>query len=242
MDIQELLQRFNTTRLLQDEYEAASASLYARWWQCLRESDDYAKARQGEHREPWAGVAADFGELGDSFVLWWLRQGRYLFGEQVYTPDVSRIETPDDDDRDHEMAIWLDGARPTLYLRIPLTLEKREIERQVSELVGLEQAKQADRIAQAKTPRRTFYPDQRMRPATIDTLLRVWKARKEKTLEWWQIGEREKLREQFTCLPGDDAETIKHKRRLMTLTVQRYYKMAKTMIDFAAQGDFPRVK
>ena len=75
----------------------------------------------------------------------------------------------------------------------------------------------------------------------INTLLKVWRARKAAE-GWCEIGERLSLRPEFTVQPDDDADTIKHKRRMMTLTVQRYHKMAATMIDFAARGDFPRVK
>ena len=140
------------------------------------------------------------------------------------------------------MVVWLDEARPNLDLRIPLTLDRREILRQVDAMVASQHAKRAEEIKAALSPRRGFYPDQRIRRDTIETLLEVWRARKDTDEAWWQTGERLGHWPQFTPTPEDDAAEAKRKRRLMTLTLQRLHKMAANLIDYAARGDFPRVK
>lgn len=229
--------------LINEEYEALSKqALYRLWWECLTLSEDYAAARRKERGEPFASVAEDFGELGGHFELWWLERGRMLFGEQVHHATVAELDVLRVTERGDRMVAWRDRARPSLYLRIPLTLERRDIIRQINELLDFQLAKRAHEIDAAKHPRRTIYPDQRMRIATIETLLDVWRARKSTDEEWWQTGERLGVRDEFNCHPGDDAATIKRKRRLMTQTMQRYHHMAAKLIQFAAMGDFPRVK
>lgn len=237
-----LLRLLKRDRLLAQEYDAASKSLYRWWWACLRESEDYAAALHGERGEPFRGVAQDFGDLDEAFPLWWLRTGRMLFAEQVHPATVAEV----DELKTAQDGNWLlatrDAARPSLYLRIPLTEDRRDIMRQVAELVDQAQTKRHHEIEVATQPRRTFYPDQRIRLDTIKTLLAVSRARKDTDEQWWQTGERLGYWPQFTCQPSDDDAEIKHKRRIMTLTVQRFHKTAAKLIGFAAKGDFPRVK
>lgn len=240
--IRQRLRRIRDTAVLHAEHEAANGSLYRWWWECLRESEDYAAALRGERGEPYAGVARDFGQLGSHFTLWWEETGRFLFGTAVYSAHVVDMETEQPRIAAGTMEVWRDEARPSLYLRIPLTLDRREIMREVGELVDHALSKRASDIAAASTPRRTFYPDQRIRLDTIKTLLAVWRARKGTDEQWWQTGERLGYWPQFTCQPNDHDTEIKRKRRIMTLTVQRFHKTAAKLIGYAAVGDFPRVK
>jgi len=242
LKVRENIRLHNQISLLERELSAAKESLYRLWWECLRESDDYAAALQGAPDEPYASMASDFGELHHRFEAWWLETGRRLFAEQVHHADIAVVEEVSLDDSDKRLVLWRDGARPSLYLRIPLTLERREITRQFDDILDINYATHAAEIERAKHPRRGFYPDQRIRLGTIKTLLEIWRARTNTDEEWWRMGERLKIRDEFTCQPEDDAATIKRKRRLMTQTVQRYHHMAAKMIEFAARGDFPRVK
>ena len=226
---------------LKRELELARTSGYALWWRCLLESEDYAAALKGERDEPWAGMAQYFGRLIGDFDLWWLSRGRYLFAERVYEAQVAKLELDNSDAKELGMEIWRDDARPNLYLRIPLTLSRKSIIAELEKIIDQGLEENWPQIKEAKFPKRGFYPDQRIRRETVEILLAVWEARKAGE-EWYAIGERLALRPEFTLQPTDDATTAKHKRRMMTLTVQRYHKMAKALIDFAAKGDFPRVK
>ncbi len=53
------------------ELAAARDSAYYWWWAFLRESRDYRRALSGRTDEPFAGMARDFGRLGDEFNYWW---------------------------------------------------------------------------------------------------------------------------------------------------------------------------
>lgn len=227
---------------LRDEEEQAEKTLYRYWWECLLESAEYAAALRGELGEPYASMAREFGDLREHFALWWVSTGRLSFAGQAMQPSVAEMEVLRKSKNREMMLVWDDRARPNLYLRVPLTLDRREIMRQVDAMVASQQAKRADEIEAARNPRRGFYPDQRIRRDTIETLLEVWRARKGTEEAWWQTGERLGHWPQFTPTPEDDPAEAKRKRRLMTLTLQRLHKMAAKLIDYAARGDFPRLK
>lgn len=237
-----LVRLLRRDRLLEDEWEAVSGSDVKWWWECLRESEDYAAALRGERGEPFKSMADDFGELEESFPVWWLRRGRLLFAEQVLhakAAELPELLTAKD-------GVWFvttrDKARPSLYLRVPLLSDRREIMRQVGELVDHALQKRQDEIAAALRPKRTLRTSQRLRRDTLQTLLAVWRARKSTDEPWWLTGERLGYWPQFKCLPSDDEDAIKQKRRIMSLTVQRHHRMATKLIEFAARGDFPRLK
>ena len=78
---------------------------------------------------------------------------------------------------------------------------------------------------------------------TFPTLLAVWEAHKAAPEKPdWQIGEELNLSPIHVVHSRDDEEEIKYKHRMMSLTVQRLQRRAKSLIDFAAKGDFPRFK
>lgn len=217
------------------EYQAAQDGLMRQWWRALMLSVDYAAALRGERGEPWASVAADFGHLYGDFGLWWVHRGMNLFARSVHLPTVRRL-APDD-------PVVNDPVRPTLYLAIPLDLGRQVISRQINQLIDKERAAFGiGEDEQDQPTRRDFYTDQRLHLPTITKMLDVYETRKKTQLEWWRIGELHDVSEAALPADGDDAATLKQKHRLMTLATQRLYRMATALIDFAARGDFPRIK
>ena len=169
--------------VLREEMLTAGDTLFALWWECLKESEDYAAALRGERGEPFASMARDFGDLNVRFVEWWYDTGRLLFADQVFRAPVAEAyevsERPEDVQTDtfrytsssDEMTVWRDRARPNLYLRIPITLDRREIMRQVGEEIDRVQQLRAAEIRAAQQPRRTLYPDQRLSMSSIIIML-----------------------------------------------------------------------
>ena len=222
------------------EYLAARDGLMRQWWRALKLSDDYAPALLGIRGQPWDSVAKEFGQLGEDFAEWWLERGMHVFARSEYLPSVRKLE-PD------EFALD-DPLRPTLYLAIPLDLGRQVISRQINLLIDKERA--AYGITKDPAGSRDFYQNQRLHLPTITKMLDVYETRKtnlqytgrERRLEWWEIGQAHDVSEAARPEHSDDADTVKHKRRLMTLATQRLYRMATALIDFAARGDFPRIK
>jgi hypothetical protein len=219
----------------QDEYQSAMDGMMGQWWRALRFSNAYAAALRGERGEPWANVAVDFGELYDTFASWWVHKGMDLFGRTIATPTVRKM-TVDEQVIEHP-------DRPTLHLAIPLVLNRQALTRQVNQLVDEARAKLGlDAHDEDWAPRRDFYKDTRLHLPTIKKMLDVWEARRDTGLSWEQIGEKFAVSEAAMPSLDDDEKTAKEKRRVMIISTQRLHRMATALIDFAARGDFPRVK
>lgn len=218
-----------------DEYQAAFDGMIYQWWRALKLSDDYAAALRGELGEPWASMAADFGELYDSFGLWWVQRGMDLYRWHIAEPTVREMPMG--------QAAEQPADYPILHLQVPLVLNKQQLSRQITQL--FDDAKKRLRIDDSGkdwVPPRGFYKDTRLHLPTITKMLDVWTARRDTGLSWEQIGERFAVSEAAMPSPDDDEKTAKEKRRVMIISTQRLHRMATALIDFAAQGDFPRVK
>jgi hypothetical protein len=232
MDIKEELRLLRSNSVAQAQYDAASSGLLRLWYDALSESDDYARALRGELGEPWASMAKDFGPLEDSFARWWVTRGRHLFADAIYKGEVRQFglsHLPD-----------TDPLHPAIYVEIPLGLSRSQITRELNKL--LDKVLGEDDEDRPRPPkRRKFYKDQRLKLPTIKNMLAVWRLRKQGQ-DWHDIGEQLKLSATFAVNPNDDEDTAKDKRRLMSITTQRLHRMAAALIDYAARGDFPRVK
>ena len=215
------------------EAKAARDSLYYWWWAYLAESIEYKQAVSGRKDEPYASMAADFGKLGTSFDRWWFERGREIFAEPVAIPRVRKLE--------HGEAANYEGINPKLVIELPLSIRRQTILRQVNKLLDQHHAGSDLRVHAYSRAKRRIYPNQRIRKATLETLMKVWQARKAKPdAAWWETGEELNLSPYHTVVDKDDAATIANKHRIMALTVQRMYRKAKAIIEFAAKGDFPR--
>lgn len=218
-----------------DEYQAAFDGMIFQWWRALKLSDNYAAALRGELGEPWASMAEDFGELYDSFGLWWVQRGMDLYRWHISEPSVRELTTG--------QAAEQAADYPILHLQVPLVINRQTLSRQITQL--FDDAKKRLRIDDSGKdwmPPRGFYKDTRLHLPTITKMLDVWAARRDTELSWELIGEQFAVSEAAMPSPGDDEKTAKEKRRVMIISTQRLHRMATALIDFAAQGDFPRVK
>lgn len=219
------------------EAKAARESFYYWWWAFLAESDDYRQTLALTRRleEPFVSMALDFGRLDTSFKAWWFERGREIFAEPVAIPRVRKL-------KHGEMANY-EGINPKLVLELPLTIRRQTILRQVNKLLDEHHAGASLRVHAYSRAKRRLYPHQRIRKATLETLMKVYQARKAKPdAPWWQTGEELGLSPYHTVTDKDDAPTIANKHRIMALTVQRMHRKAVALINFAAKGDFPRYK
>jgi len=223
--------RHNAVALAQ--YEAASEGLLRLWYEALRESDDYARALRGELGEPWASMAKDFGPLEDNFPHWWVTRGRHIFADTIYKGEVRQFDLKQPPDTEPSL--------PAIYVEIPLGLPRSQITRELNKLLDKVLGSDDDEDRPRPPKRRKFYKDQRLKLPTIKNMLAVWQLRKQ-GVDWHVIGEQLKLSPTQAANPNDDEDTAKEKRRLMSITTQRLYRMAGALIENAARGDFPRVK
>ena len=217
------------------EAQAAKDSFYYWWWAFLAESVDYRRAVTGRKEEPYASMAADFGRLGQNFETWWFERGREIFAEPVAIPRVRKLE--------HGESANYEGINEKLVVELPLTIRRQTILRQLNKLLDQYHAGAGLRVHSYSRAKRRLYAHQRIRKATLETLMKVWQARKAKPdAPWWETGEELGLSPYHNVTAKDDAATTANKHRLMSLITQRMYRKATALIDHAAKGDFPRYK
>jgi hypothetical protein len=217
------------------ELAVAKDSAYYWWWVFLKESREYRRALSGRNDEPYAKMASDFGRLGDDFNYWWLKTGRKIFAEKLALPRVRPLE--------HGVRVNLDQINEKLVLEIPLTIRRSTILKQINRELDKVHQGAGLRVYKHGTAERTLYPLSRMRMPTLELLHRVWMARKENpNEEWHTTGERLNLSPVFIPTARDIIDEIKYKNRCMAVVIQRYHRKAAALIDFAARGDFPRIK
>ncbi len=219
----------------EQELIAARNSAYYWWWAFLRESREYRRALSGRTDEPFAGMAKHFGRLGDDFDRWWLRTGREIFAEQMALPSVRMLE--------HGVTVNLDQINPKLVLEVPLTIRRSTILRQVNQLLDRHHQGAKLRVMKHSSAKRKLYTQSRMRLPTLKILYDVWITRKQHPdWTWHAIGGQLNLSPVFISSTRDSELEVEYKNRCMTIVVQRYYRKAAALIDFAARGDFPRIK
>lgn len=217
------------------ELAAARSSAYYWWWVFLKESQEYRRAMSGRAVEPYAGMARDFGRLGDDFDWWWLRTGREIFSEQLALPKVRELE--------HGVRVNLEQINPKLVLEVPLTIRRATILKQIGKLLDDNHKGAKLRVMKHATAKRKLYAQSRMRLPTLELLYKVWDAKKRSPhMLWHEMGTILKLSPAFEIDERDDEQERKYKERCMTLVAQRYYRKVVALIEFAAQGDFPRIK
>jgi len=220
---------------VQREVAEAENSPYYWWWMFIRESHDYQMALRGARGEPYASMARDFGVLGNNFSAWWQFTGREIFAEQQAIPEVRELE--------HGSVVNLNQFHPKLALELPLGISQAQILRQVKKILARRHEGIELRPHAYGTSKRRLFPDSRMRMPTMKILYDVWKVRKNyPKAKWREIGIRLRLSPAHIPRRGDSKEEIKYKRRVMALVVQRYYRKAAALIEFAARGDFPRIR
>ncbi len=217
------------------ELTAARNSAYYWWWAFLRESRDYRRALSGRTDEPFASMARHFGRLGDDFDRWWLRTGREIFAEQMSLPSVRLLA--------HGVTVNLEQINPKLVVELPLTIRRVTILRQINRLLDQHHEGARLRVMKHGSAERKLYAQSRMRLPTLKILYDVWITRKQNPdWTWHAIGEQLNLSPVFIASTRDSEPEVEYKNRCMTIVVQRYHRKAAALIDFAARGDFPRIK
>lgn len=217
------------------ELAMANNSAYYWWWEFLKLSSDYKMALAGKREEPYASMAKDFGELGDDFNAWWLKTGRNIFAEQQPLPAIRVL--------DHGVIVNLDQQHLKVALEIPLTIRREDLLKQFNMVLDQYHPGSGLRVYEHGTSKRRLYAESTIRLSTLALLHSVWTVRRDwPKADWYEIGKRLKISPSHLIAADDLPADKDNKRRTMTLEVQRYYRQAETVIKFAGQGVFPRLK
>jgi hypothetical protein len=228
-------------RLEQDQIEQARSSSYYWWWLFLRESEEFQRARLHRNADTKVlEVARDFGNIQQrDFGDWWLRRGVDLFKQTQPIPRVLEMMVTE------SVPLPRDG-KTHLYLKIPLTIRRSTVLRQINELLDPHYRDQPQgrlNVFAHSTARYDINRGSKLRQRTLEQIYMVWTQRNANPEEpWWQLGTRLKISPAFINHAHTPKAVTVNNNRLMTLNVQRLYRKAKNIIYWAARGDFPCIK
>jgi hypothetical protein len=216
------------------------ASPYYWWWAFLRRNQRYLACCEGDGKGELAALYKDFGDVRDAdFRLWWNAHGIALFSEQPANYILKELAS-----KDEWAAEWT--ADTMLVVAVPLTIPKNQIGKFFNRLLKTRHKGQRGRKALSDSDASTArYPLNRnvsvaalqKQLAVYDVYLANETAERKQTLA--QIGAALKLVPHHMPNPKDSPATAADKRRIVSATVSRYYKQARTIIEATADGVFP---
>ena len=194
-------------------------SVYYYWWLFLKEHEGYMACCEAGGTGEYATLYADFGDVrGDDFMRWWKRTGRYLFCEpqdepiHVHPSPQFRLE---------------DEGRVVVSLPVD-----RDVDEMLAEL------RQLLKPLRKQVPVRNSDKRARYEVATKPVLSSLH--------QHWEVS---RLRKQYPSkalheigdLAGvqvDEAEGADVKQ-VKAITISRYLKQARCLIDHVGKGMFP---
>lgn len=194
-------------------------SVYYFWWIFLKEHEGYMATCAAGGKGPCAKLYEDFGDVrGDNFMRWWKKTGRYLFCE----PQEEPIHV-------HPSAEFRMDDPTRVVVSIPVN---RDVDDMLAELKQLLKPlrKQLPVRHDDSQPR---YPV--LAKPVLSSLHQHW--------EVWQLRKQhpDKPLHEIGDLAGlvvDDKEGADPKQ-VKAITVSRYLKQARCLIEHVGRGQFP---
>jgi len=234
-------------------------SPYYYWWLALTLNDDYLKLCSNAGRlesnssnTSELTVADDFGDVnytGDkykAFTSWWCERisdqdtkGTYLFAEPV---TASKIELVDD----KQQALSASQDASSLLINIPKHLNRRQIDKALDAIFKKEFTFEKGR--QTRNPSRSNARYSLSKPVMADSLKSAFdivEAEREalengKKLSNVQLADKVGLKVEISeATRAEQSDLAEYELYLLSTTVSRKKKLAKTAIANAAKGIFP---
>lgn len=217
-------------------------SPYYWWWQYLRRNSDYISCCERGGRGTLASLYKDFGDVrNDDFRSWWgapHNKGDYLFAEQPLSLSVQKI--------DAEQASSITGS-DFMLIAVNLQLGRRHLQKKFADLLQREHKGKRGRKSLQTAQSTALYPLHRnFTHHSLKLMLMAYDADavnetlpKEQKLKLWQIGESLKLVPTAMPHKWDNHYDVRKKHATMTMTVSRYIKQARAIIQNTARGEFP---
>lgn len=222
-------------------------SPYYWYWAFLRRNEDYLACCERGGKGKMATLYRDFGDLReDSFYKFWTekKRGEKLFAEQPLTVKFGELAAAKEWQKH-----W--GADDVMVVAVPLTMSKRSLKGEFAKLLDSRHTgNKAGRPSLAKLKDVSTAKYKLERNYTIrhlQTALAVfdfWTDNQTKSvskkLTLWEIGK--ELHINRTAIKDAQSEMLADRmvgRNVLAVTVSRYVKQAKAMIENAGRGKFP---
>jgi hypothetical protein len=189
-----------------------------------------------------ASLYKDFGDVrSDNFRSWWgapNNKGDYLFAEQPISISVQKIDAA-------ESASVM--GSDVMVVAVNLQLGRRHLQKKFADLLQREHKGKRGRKSLQTAQSTARYPLHRnFTQHSLKLMLMAYDAvtenqslPKEQKLKLWQIGESLKLVPTAMPHKWDNHYDVRKKHATMTMTVSRYIKQARAIIQNTARGEFP---
>lgn len=201
------------------------------WWAYLKRNELYLETCEAGGKGICADVYTEFGDVrGDDFKKWWTEgeRGAKLFAEPVKELFVRQLE-------EGEAAMSNDKF---ISLLIPLNLPKRDIAKRVAEILSKHHQGMRGKLYSRHTQARKleYVPSIK----SLKKALAIYDYRKaHPDYPLWKIGNEQPFLNKFKLLPTDTKYEDVNKKKILSITVSRYYSKAKLTIDMVGFGKFP---
>lgn len=222
-------------------------SPYYWWWQYLRRNADYTACCAAGGEGKLAKLYADFGDVrNDNFHKWWTEgdRGVHLFAEQPLSVKFGELDTAAD-----WQPHWHKDA--VMVLAVPLTMSKRALKGAFAKLLDSRHTgNKSGRPSLAKLKKTSTANYKLEHNYTISGLLTalavydLWVENKSKPkaeqLTLWEIGKA--LNVNAKAIKRAESKLSYERldgRNVLGVTVSRYVKQARAMIENTAVGKFP---
>jgi len=197
-------------------------SVYYYWWLFLREHEGYRACCKAKGRGEYAALYRDFGDVrDDDFLSWWKQRGRRLFSAQRL-PRINMYRDP---------AFRLDD-KTRVVVSLPIN---RDVEGMVAELKQLLLPLQ-EGVGMRRPSSRARY--EVARKPVLSSLHQHWKI--------WTLRKQHprKALHEIATLAGIKVgeKNFSDTNQVKAITVSRYLRQAKTLIEFVGMGLFPVMK
>ena len=218
-------------------------SVYYWWWAYLRRNTEYLQCCETKGEGRLSALYADFGDVReDDFRTWWggsTQRGAYLFAERKTDLTVNKIDAANE---------WKEEwGENVLVVAVNLDIGRRKIQSMFAKILQNEHEGKRGRKAMGTVDSTARYPLHRnFSVYNLKRMLMVYDAYmandslpKNERLKLWEIGESMKLVPSAMPKKTDNAYDTRSNHNTMTMTVSRYVKNAKVIIEHTAEGRFP---
>ena len=234
-------------------------SPYYYWWLALTLNDDYQnfcanndRLSKGEPDDLMLSVYSNFGDVrygGDkykAFANWWRSKangaetlGEYLFSEPVSKSKVTMIN-------DAEAALQSVNDTSSLLINIPKNLTRKQIDKALGSIIGKELSFEKGR--QTRNPSRSNARYSLSKPVKAESLKSAFDIIEAenaalsagKKLSNVQLADKVGLKVEISQATKDEQDSLaEYEMYLLSTTVSRKKKLAKTAIENAGKGIFP---
>ncbi len=221
----------------------AQGTVYPLWRDFLLAYRDKKGPLLEEAEQPIRDTFENFGDIDQDFPTWWRVTGREIFKENGEVPVVT-VQDLD------EGWVGTDGYPKHVTLRIPLTIAKDAILKQVNEVLKCTHMGTGLLRHQHSTARCPLHPRGKYLRSHLERALRVWQLVMDhreghadaEQMPWWEIGHLAQLAPALDPYHDTPSRGREEARQHLASVARDLFTSADAIMQNAVRGSFPNPK